>query len=428
MRTQTTASFQSRLKIMHHGEDQTPARLQLNRLFERRQDGAKFSLDGIGRLCAALGHPERDLRFIHIAGTNGKGSVAAMSAAILQEAGLCAGLYTSPHLFRYHERFRINGQDIADADLESWLEHVLKFADGRTFFEISTALALCWFRRQHAQIVVWETGLGGRLDATNIVTPAVSVITSIGMEHTRFLGNTLTAIAREKAGIIKLSIPIISAPQSDDVLDALRQCAIERKAPFQLIRQTDLEEFSSPLAGDHQRVNTALAVAATRRVCPELTAEIIKNGLAKTRWLARGQLIGPENGRPAILVDGAHNPMGTRALAHDVRQRWGSHSVTLVFGALADKAAAEMLGCLEPVAAEVFLTPVLSERSASPLDLKGHLPSGRVFSSLSEAIHAAKEKGRPIVVAGSLFLAAEALQLLGGNTPSLHPNERLVKA
>jgi dihydrofolate synthase/folylpolyglutamate synthase len=371
-----------------------------------------------------MGNPHGGLRFIHIAGTNGKGSVAAMLAAIFEEAGGATGLYTSPHLWRYHERFRMNGQEISDAELTPLLERILPIAGDATFFEISTALALAWFRQRQADLVILEAGLGGRLDATNIVTPQVTVITPIGMDHMQFLGGTLVEIAREKAGIIKPKVPLVTPRQEPVVMEALLAQAAHLEAPVTVIDELRLDEFASPLAGDHQRWNTAVAVAAARRFQPSLPPEIIRRGLARTRWPGRCQVVERPGPLPPVLVDGAHNPMSVRALVQEVIRRWGPGRVTLIFGALGDKDLAEMSAILASMAAQVLLVPVASERSASIGELARLLPSGRPMDSLADAMREADRAGRPIVVAGSLFLAGEALELLAGrNQAERHPSE-----
>lgn len=314
---------------------------------------------------------------------------------------------------------------MTDAELEPLLDRVMQASGDATFFEISTALALCWFCAREAEIVVWETGLGGRLDATNVVTPAVCAITHIGLEHTQFLGETLAQIAEEKAGIIKPGIPVATVSQDEIVMSVLRNRAQQQDALLRVIAETDLGEFEPPLAGEHQRWNTALAVAASRQAWPSLTDSVIRGGLKKTIWPGRCQLIERDNGLPPVLVDGAHNPMGATALAREIQRRWGRGKVTLIFGSLADKAIAEMSALLSATAAEVLLAPVRSERAASMETLSHHLPKGRVCASLTEALAIAEQRGRPMVIAGSLFLAGEALALLAGRAAAAHPNERL---
>ncbi len=394
----------------------------LEDLFARRHLGVKFSLDRMVALCRTLGEPQKRLKFIHIAGTNGKGSVAAMIAAILQEGGSRTGLYTSPHLVRYHERFRIQGLDIPDEALDRFLAQIMACVREETFFEITTMLALSWFAEEKVEWVVWETGLGGRLDATNVVTPEVAIITHIGFDHMAFLGNSLEEIAEEKAGIIKPGKPVITPEQPEVILQQLRAKAVQWGAPLKVISAAQLGEFESPLPGMHQMWNAALAVAAVREVCPGLEASTIRRGLARTRWPGRCQRIERKD-RPPVLLDGAHNVLGAEALAGEILKTWGKRKVTLIFGALADKPVQGMAAILRPCAAEVFLVPVLSERSCPPADLIKNFPNARSFDSFAEGLDAADQRERPIVVTGSLFLVGEALQELLGSTGSRHPAE-----
>lgn len=398
---------------------------QLRKLFERRRFGVKFSLDEMHRLCAALGNPERDLSFVHIAGTNGKGSVAAMCAAIFKKNGMQVGLYTSPHLIRYHERFRMNGENIGDEELDSILENVLSVTGNATYFEISTALALIWFQRKCAQIVVWETGLGGRFDATNVVTPKVSIITHVGFDHTQFLGTTLTQIAQEKAGIIKPGIPVLTISQDPEVLNVLENKAKEQRSPFTVIGKKDLYEFNSPLNGEHQNWNTTLAVSASRMVIPSLERSVIQEGLKETVWPGRCQIIQRNKILPIILIDGAHNPMGVSTLLKEIKKQWRNKKITLIYGALADKDLAKMGNALNAIMGEIFLVKVSSERSASPEKLLQFIPRGKIFNSLKSALFEADKIGHPIVITGSLFLVGEALSFLTEKEgTACHPNEQ----
>lgn len=399
---------------------------QLEDLFRRRQKGIRLSLDATRQLCAALGNPQEKLRFIHIAGTNGKGSVAAMAAAVLQQAGQRTGLYTSPHLCRYNERFRLDGRDITGKELEDSLSPILQASTQCTFFEISTALAFAWFNRRQADWVVLETGMGGRLDSTNIVAPSVSVITAIGMDHLQFLGDNLKTIAAEKAGIIKPGIPVITLPQEPEALEVLRQHAGKLQSPLKILTEKDAGEFSPPLAGDHQRWNTAAAVAACRKAVPSIDDATIRRGLLQTRWPGRCQLVETGTEKPPVLVDGAHNPQAAGALAHEILRRWGRGRITLILGILADKNMSEIGRILTPLASHTLLVPVASERAASPARLQTVIPSGQPAASLAAALHEAIPFGNPIVIAGSLFLTGEALQLLDADpSPHRHPNEQL---
>ena len=233
-------------------------------LFGTQHRGIKLGLDNVRRLLASLGDPQNELKFIHIAGTNGKGSVCAMIDSISRAAGIRTGLFTSPHLVRFNERIQINGQPIDDADVVRGIERIRARIDAEnhpTFFEITTALAFDYFRSHGVELVVLETGLGGRLDATNLVHPLVSVLTAIDMDHQKWLGHTLGEIAAEKGGIIKPGVPIVSGPQFSEVRSVLEQIAAARSAPLSYA-EIPIEGLFIGLAGSHQRVNAAITVQA----------------------------------------------------------------------------------------------------------------------------------------------------------------------
>lgn len=361
------------------------------------------------KLAADLGNPERDLRFIHIAGTNGKGSVAAMCAAIATAAGLKSGLYTSPHLVSYRERFQLDGEQIAESRLEQYLEWFESRGWPATFFEISTALALLYFRDERADLIAWETGLGGRLDATNIVTPCVSVITGIGLDHTQLLGDTLEKIAAEKAGIIKPGIPVVTACADRGALEVISARAGICGSPLRRIGADDLREFESPLRGAHQQWNTALAVAAMRIALPALSDDAIRNGLARVRWPGRAEWLDTD---PPLLVDGAHNPDAIRALVPAAAECFAGRPFWLVFGAAQDKdieSMAEMLRSL-PGLESVILVPLPHERSASMETLSRLFPGAATAQCWAEAWERVRQAGVPALVTGSLFLVAEVLR------------------
>ncbi len=401
---------------------------QLEKLFLRRQVGVKFGLDNIQKLCVALGNPERELKFIHIAGTNGKGSVAAMCEAMLKELGLKVGLYTSPHLVRYNERFRFDGKEIEDSVLEPLVERVLNVVSEEvTFFEISTAVAFLWFQQMKADVVVLETGLGGRLDATNVVTPMITVVTAIGFDHMQFLGNSLKEIAGEKAGIIKAKIPVITPPQEPEAQMVIQNSAKDKHAPLIEITEEQLGEFKAPLSGEHQKWNTALAVAAVREFCMRSgeqvpSKSVVEKGLKQTRWPGRCEIV-ERPSKPILMIDGAHNPLGVRALVQEIRNRWGEGKVLVIFGVVADKNIKEMIALLQPVAKQMFFTRVPSDRSASLDELRRLIPKTECFDSLPEALEKADLQSDPIVICGSLFLVGQALALVRGTNEKLQPNE-----
>ncbi|MEI6084693.1 MAG: folylpolyglutamate synthase/dihydrofolate synthase family protein [Verrucomicrobiota bacterium] len=395
-------------------------------LFGIRLFGQKLGLATMRELARRLGNPECELKFIHIAGTNGKGSVAAMCHAVLQTAGYRTGLYTSPHLVSFCERFQINGQPIPEADVVRLVEQIRPVLEDfpdrpPTYFEVVTAMALQYFLEQHVEVVVWETGLGGRLDATNIVTPLVSVITNIGFDHQQYLGNTLVEIAGEKAGIIKPGVPVVTAAQGEAL-------AVIRAVAGELIVVTGAAEFPAPLAGTHQVVNTATAVAALRTSGLSISDEQIRHGLPQTRWPGRFQVVG-EN--PVVVLDGAHNPAAATQLAATLREQFPGKSFAFVLGVLRDKDYSAVCQILAPLAGLICCTRVNSERTSDPGDLvrvcRAANPQAdvRAFESVVEAYRAAS-RHEVVVITGSLFLVGEAMTQLGLGTPAT-PRELILQ-
>jgi len=381
-------------------------------LYGTQTFGIKLGLDNARRLMAAAGNPQERLKFIHVAGTNGKGSVCAMIDAVLREGGIRSGLFTSPHLVEFRERIRVGGVEIAEEETAEGLTMLRRATSGwdyqPTFFEITAALAAWWFDRAGAEIVVWETGMGGRLDATNVVTPLVSVITPIGLDHQKWLGDSIADIAGEKAGIIKSCVPVVSAPQKQEALAVIKSKAQEHGSAF--------TEVAAPhdgpvgLPGVHQKWNAAMALAAldAASLVPDKSAR--ERGLAAVRWPARFQRCG-EN----LVVDGAHNVPAAEALVATWREIFGERKARLVFGALRDKNPADCLSVLRSIADEIVLVPVNSDRTASTEELRVAAENCG-FSQIREgqlpdAIQAGKTQ--PTLVTGSLFLAGEALALLG---------------
>ena len=281
----------------------------VNWLFETQQRGVKLGLSNVRRLLSSLGEPQNGLRFIHVAGTNGKGSVCAMIDSVSRSAGMRTGLFTSPHLVRFNERIQIDGIPIDDQALVRGIHHIRSLINEErhpTFFEITTALAFDYFRAQNVDLVVLETGLGGRLDATNVVTPLVSVLTSIDLDHQKWLGQTLTEIAIEKAGIIKPGVPVVSGPQFPEVRIVLERIANERSAPFSYA-ESPVQDLFIGLAGSHQRINAAIAVQAIRKAGITFNQKALTEGLANVSWPGRFQMINER-----IILDGAHNPAASK--------------------------------------------------------------------------------------------------------------------
>ncbi len=372
--------------------------------------GIKLGLENTRRLLAHLGNPEQRLQIIHVAGTNGKGSVCAMMDSIFRAAGLRSGLYTSPHLSDFRERIRVDGAMIpknTEAEALTELHNFCKDWDhSPTYFELTTALALGHFAEKRCDAVILETGMGGRLDATNAVTPVVSVITPIAMDHSQWLGNTITEIAGEKAGIIKPRIPVVSAPQSPEAEDVLRERASEAASPLTFADQP--REGTIGLAGTHQKWNASVAVSAIQASPFLIRAQAVEDGLRNVVWPARFQRVTEK-----LVVDGAHNPHAAQTLVQTWQELFGNEKATVIFGALDDKDYAEMLKRLDSIAGSFLFVPVASPRSTDPLTFPAltEVPS-KVFSSLPEALEAVGS-GRALIT-GSLFLAGEALALLQG--------------
>jgi dihydrofolate synthase/folylpolyglutamate synthase len=400
-------------------------------LYKLRWFGAKLGLSNTLKLASLAGNPHNRLRFIHVAGTNGKGSTCAMLEAIYRSAGLRVGLFTSPHLISFRERIQIDRRLIPQAEVvrivqefEPLLEEFP--ADHHpTFFEVVTVMALRYFEAEQCDMVVWETGLGGRLDATNIVAPLASVITNIQYDHQQWLGSTLADIAAEKAGIIKPGVPVITATDQPEALKVIEQTAAHQNSPLTVVSVADVNKpplygLELPLLGAHQLLNAALAIAVARVLNPAIPIPeaTMRMGLAEIDWPARLQLITRDaSGSQRILLDGAHNVAGAQALAAALRQYFPSVHATLILGILADKNCEEICRVLAPLARRVLLVPVPSERTAPPAELAGHCreanPSAQIseHESLPKAVSAATGDAF-LVITGSLYLAGEALELL----------------
>ncbi len=384
-------------------------------LYSVQQFGMKPGLDNTRRLLKELQLPWNRQRFFHVAGTNGKGSTCAFLESILRFSGERTGLFTSPHLVSFSERIRTNGQLIPTDDLTRSIEAlrpvVASWDPHPTFFELSLMLALDWFERSGAESIVLETGMGGRLDATNALTPVVSLITPIGMDHQQWLGNSLAAIASEKAGIIKPGIPVFSAPQAPEAADVITQAAARANAPLTFISQP--YQGPLPLPGSHQAWNAALAIAAARSTGLHVSDDLIARALTATSWPARFQQL--ENGR--LIIDGAHNPHGAAATTAAWQSLFGTEPAAIVFGAVAPRETAEVLAALAPIAAAFFCVAPDSPRAIpapeSAAAAPTHIPASS-HPSLPDALAAARASSRRILVCGSLYLCGETLSLLNG--------------
>jgi dihydrofolate synthase/folylpolyglutamate synthase len=393
----------------------------LDWLYGLQVHGIMLGLENIRRLCDALGVDTASgakRRFIHIAGTNGKGSVCALIAAVCVAAKRRTGLYTSPHLVSFRERIRLGPNPIPEEHVAEGLEKIRGIIAGwehtPTFFEVATALALAWFQQQNAEIVVLETGMGGRLDATNIVTPAVSVITPIGLDHMQFLGGTLAAIAGEKAGIIKPGVPVVSAPQLPEAEAVIRAAAEAAGARLKFIREPLGKEWPLALAGSHQRRNASLAFAAIIEAGLRPDPRVVREAFAAAEWPCRFQ-----RADDRVVIDGAHNPHAAAQLATVWREEFGDEKATLILGILADKDAPGVVAALLPIASRVICAPVRSPRALPPAELAALIRAQsqsvvvNIADSLTSALTEARAGEGRILIAGSLFLAGESLVHLG---------------
>lgn len=392
--------------------------------------GARPGLETITRLAARAGNPERALRFIHVAGTNGKGSTCAMLESIYRKAGLRVGLFTSPHLISFRERIQINRVLIPEEtvarlvdEMQPWLAEFTP-ENHPTFFEAVTLIALRYFAEQQCELVIWETGLGGRLDATNLVTPLASVITNVQFDHEAWLGDTLEKIATEKAGIIKAGVPVVTAAEAPEALAVIRATASRCGAVLHVIAAE--ATAATNLHGAHQRRNAALALKTVEMLQPTLpvTSDAIAAGLSAVQWCGRFQIL--RCGNQTLLLDGAHNPAGARALAATVREEFPNQPLTIILGVLEDKNWAAVCTELAAIATKVILVSVASPRSAQPETLasacRAANPRALVSTAPSLSAALASAVSDPFVaISGSLYLIGEALEELDDNTT---PDER----
>ncbi len=392
-------------------------------LYGTERFGIKLGLENVQRLLRELNVPGKDQRIIHVAGTNGKGSVCAMIDSICRAANYRTGLFTSPHLVTYRERIRVNGEMIAPDEVASGLsalrDTIGDWDPHPTFFEITTALALDHFKKKECEVIVLETGLGGKLDATNAILPVVSVITPIGYDHEKWLGSTIEAIAGEKAGIIKPRVPVVSAKQETAAENVIRARASECEAPLEFVAEP-YAASSVGLAGMHQRQNAALAVAALRCGGIAASEDAIHRGLAKIDWPARFQRWDERN-----IIDGAHNPAGAQTLAKTWHEQFGDDRATIILAVLQEKDVTGICRALAPIAARFILPAIRSERALPPNELIPYLsalsPSLPYPNtpSLPAALELARAKPERILITGSLHFAGEALATLDGTPDAL---------
>ncbi len=423
-------------------------------LFNLQKYGIKFGLDNISRLMSALGDPHKSFLSVHAAGTNGKGSTSAIIASVLKSAGFRVGLFTSPHLISFTERIRINGAEITESDVVTLAGEIREIVSGfedfsPTFFEVVTAMAMLYFKRKKIDIAVIEVGMGGRLDATNIIMPEVSVITGISHDHKDFLGDTLKEIAHEKAGIIKEHIPVVMSRQTSEVMQIIEKKTGESNAELFSCGK----DFSSalndvtisgirfdyyeggapvirdlflPLTGEHQMQNASVAIKAAmillmqrgNNISSNTIHQFIRDGLNNVKWPGRLEFIHED---PPVVVDGAHNPAAATALSAALKNVFLKKykTIILILGIMADKDLNGTMGPLLPLASEIILTSPAYSRAASPEQL-AHVAGSlgfndyRIEPAVKDALNTAmKQRDSLIVVTGSFYTIGEAKEALG---------------
>lgn len=407
--------------------------------------GSKPGLERIRTLMDGLGNVQNSLKFVHIAGTNGKGSTSCMLSSILIKAGYKTGLFISPFIIRFNERMQINGEMIGDQELADVVEQVKAVADtmpdGATEFELITAAAFLWFARQNCDIVVLETGLGGRLDATNIIeTNACAVITNIGIDHTDYLGSTLAEIAYEKACIMKQQRPVVAYASAQEALEVISRCAEEHGNPLtvtdfgavsglsaglggQSFRYKGGEEYRIRLLGAHQLQNAALVletVGVLRGEGWDISEAAVREGLAAAKWPARFELLQED---PIVFVDGAHNMQGVESLCKAVEEYLPGERIVCLTGVLADKDWQHMMNKLKGFANDFVTVTPDSPRALSNRELAEYLavdgawvqPAESVRQGMDLALERAKATGSVIVACGSLYMASEIRDYFGRN-------------
>lgn len=423
----------------------------LNYIFNLRGGEIDLRLQRVERALSVFGHPERRYLSFHIAGTNGKGSTAAMLHRILSAEGYRVALYTSPHVVSFTERIRVGDKEISQEEVIELAEEIKKQSAGEgivlTFFEFVTVMALIYFARCKVDVAVVEVGLGGRLDATNLVAPAVSIITTISKDHEAYLGNDLLSIAREKGGIIKKAVPVVCGSFTPEVGALLREIAALKGSPSSFLGadfffapkasglfdykglKWNLCDLSLGLRGRYQRSNAALVLGAleiAQNGFP-VTEAAVREGLRKVLWPGRLEVI---DLRPRVILDGAHNGEGVRALVDEIRNFQGLNKVKLLFAAMEDKDWAYMLGELAGVASEVVLTRVPMQRSADPWKIRDIMGAKIPLTVVEDPVHALsflQERVAPddvILITGSLYLLGEVRPLLIKESLSQSPERQ----
>ncbi|MCX7823246.1 MAG: bifunctional folylpolyglutamate synthase/dihydrofolate synthase [Syntrophobacterales bacterium] len=414
----------------------------LRNLYLLQKIGIKFGLNRTEEILGRLGNPHLGLRYIHIGGTNGKGSVVAIISSILKAHNYKVGSYTSPHLLRFTERFRINWEEIPRdrvVELYERVKSVLVPESPPTFFEFVTAMAFLYFRQESVDWGVIEVGMGGRLDCTNVIIPHVSIITNVGFDHQEFLGTSLAAIAREKAGIIKENVPVITGVRQPIAQSVIKTTAYRLKAPLRILgrdffvkksstqtfhyqgKNRGFRDLPMPLLGEHQRENAGLALAALEvleeRGLLDLRENSVREGLKTTSWPGRAEII---SRNPTIILDGAHNPHGAESLKNILKTNFTYDKLYLVIGIMGDKDIRGILRRLLPQAEAVVFTKPRYSRAADPESLRkmarSYISRCYVIPDVVQAIEYVKTEAGPndlICITGSLYFVGEVKEIFG---------------
>jgi dihydrofolate synthase/folylpolyglutamate synthase len=417
----------------------------LDYLYNLEKFGMIFGLTQMERILNAIGNPHKEIQVIHIGGTNGKGSTAAMMSSILQKEGYRVGLYTSPHLVRFTERIKVNGKEIEEeevATLAEWMKKEIEAADITlpfTFFDFTTAMALHYFKQRLVDLTILEVGLGGRLDSTNVVDPLISIITNIAKDHEEYLGKSISKIAREKAGIIKKGRPLITAATQPQVLRLFSKICQEKGAPyfrvgkeFRYVRAEDgdfhyeglnrkLWSIHLNLKGYHQILNATTALG-TMEVLEDLgyrvSTDAMIDGLREVDWPGRLEMV---SSSPRVILDGAHNPAGVLAIQESLEKEFQYQHLILLIGIMKDKDIQSMLHLLAPLADHIILTRPQTDRAASPDLLKKLLGRNGKKAEVIENLKEAIEKGLSLTQKEDLLCITGSLYTVGEARAYFHP-------
>jgi len=381
-------------------------------IYSTQHFGIKLGLEAPTELLKQfLAFPAKGTKVMHIAGTNGKGSTCALIDSIARAHGVRTGLFTSPHLVDFRERFRVNGEMISEKETARYLKElrnlVSEWKNHPTFFELALALGMKFFGEKEVELIVLETGMGGRLDATTAVPSDVNVLTPVAMDHAQWLGDTLEKIASEKAGIIVSDAPVVSAKQEAEAARVIAQQANQMRAPLKIVSGA-LAYYNVALPGEHQRENAAVALEALNQLGLDMRYDSVKAGLEEVKWAGRFEVISRD---PLVVLDGAHNPHAAEILVKTWREQYGELQPLVIFGAIESKDLEGVLANISSIAQQIIFTPIDSPRSLPYQDVLDTLEknSAKPISSnnLAHALEIAQKSGLPILVTGSLYLLGE---------------------